>query len=78
MKEDLLGINEAAIFLGYSKKYLYKLVCQRKVPCYKPSGGKVFFLESDLLKWVTENRIKPENELEVGASTYIAKKALKK
>jgi excisionase family DNA binding protein len=54
--EKPLGIAEAAEFTGLSKNYLYKLVHLRRIPCYKPTGGKVFFKREELEEFIFRGR----------------------
>jgi excisionase family DNA binding protein len=51
-----LTVEEAAAFLGLKKNYLYKLVHLRKIPCYKPMGGRVFFRPAELEAFLFRNR----------------------
>lgn len=47
----LLILPEAAEFLHLSKATLYRFVSDRSIPYHK-QGGKLWFLESELLSWV--------------------------
>lgn len=47
-----LNAIEAAAFLGYSKAYLHKLIAQKKIPYYKPLGGRLFFKQEELESFV--------------------------
>ena len=49
-------VDEAAAFLNLSKNYVYKLVSQKKIPCYKPMAGRVFFKPSELEAFLFRNR----------------------
>lgn len=50
-----IGIDEAARIVQKSKSTLYKLVNQKKIPCYK-AGKKLYFLEDELLKWILDGK----------------------
>ena len=50
-----LSVSEAATFTGFSKFYLYKLIHQKKIPHYKPMGGRVFFRPVELEAWLFKN-----------------------
>ena len=52
-QETPLGVAEAATITNLSKKTIYKLVCQGKIP-YTKGKGKLYFFKSELLKWLTE------------------------
>jgi excisionase family DNA binding protein len=54
--QKAFSVNEAAVFTGLSKNYLYKLVHQKKIPYYKPLGGRVFFKQDELEAFIFRNR----------------------
>ena len=51
-----LSVEQAAQFTGLSKGYLYKLIYQKKIPHYKPTGGRVFFRQEELEGFIFRNR----------------------
>ncbi len=58
---------EACRYLGLRPSYLYKLTALKKIPCYKPSGKKIFFYKNELDEWIkgryglkTQNKYKKE------------------
>ena len=51
-----LNIEEASLFTGLAKNYLYKLVHQKKIPFYKPLGGRLFFKREELEAFLFRNR----------------------
>ena len=52
----LIGIQEAADYLGISKNTLYGWVNMKKIPYYKISRLLKFTLD-DLNEWVTEQKV---------------------
>ena len=66
-----LTLKEAAEFLDFSRSYLYRLTSQGRVPCYKPEGKRVYFDRAELVDWLKRNRIRPQEEIEEKASSYI-------
>jgi len=56
VKRAALSVEAAAIFLGVKKNYLYQLIHKRKIPCYRPSGGRVFFRQNELEEFLFRNR----------------------
>ena len=66
-----LTLMEAAEFLDFSRSYLYRLTSQGRVPCYKPEGKRIYFDRAELVNWLKRNRIRPQEELEATAATYI-------
>jgi excisionase family DNA binding protein len=52
---EILSAEKAARFLGYSKSYIYKLIFEGKIPCYKPRG-LLYFKKSELNDFIMRNR----------------------
>ena len=72
-----LSVKEFASYTGYKVSYVYKLISQRSVPCYKRDGGKsVLFLKDEIDKWLLGHRIAPMEELEEQAVRYVAKNSI--
>ncbi len=55
MENRYLSIKEAAELTGISVSTLYKLVCSRRIPVYKPTG-KLLFLKEELIAWVGQGK----------------------
>ena len=51
-----LNVDEAAQFLGLRKSYVYKLLSQKKLPCYRPMNGRVYFRPAELEAFLFRNR----------------------
>ena len=56
MEKTIISSAEAAELTGYKKSYLYKLVHQKKIPHYKPMGGRVFFKREELESFLLRGR----------------------
>jgi excisionase family DNA binding protein len=54
--DKALTIDEAAQVTDLSKNYLYKLIHQKRIPHYKPLGGRVFFKQEELEGFIFRNR----------------------
>ena len=54
--QKALTIMEAAQYLNLKPSYIYKLVSQKKIPCYKPMNGRVYFRLAELESWLFRNR----------------------
>jgi excisionase family DNA binding protein len=54
--QKALSVDEAAAFTGYSRNYLYKLIHQKRIPHFKPMGGRVFFRQEELEAFIFRNR----------------------
>jgi excisionase family DNA binding protein len=58
-----MGVSEAAEFTGLKPSYLYKLIHLRKIPHYKPLGGRVFFRREELEEFIFRGRSAADYEL---------------
>jgi len=56
IKKTALTTDEASVFLCISKNYLYKLISQKRIPFYKPLGGRVYFKPTELEAFLFRNR----------------------
>lgn len=54
--KTILNSKEAAKFLDISLDQLYKLSAADKLPVCSPTGGKLYFLISDLEEWVCSGK----------------------
>lgn len=68
--KEVLTFDEAAIFTGLSKSYLYKLTSGQKIPHYKPSGKLCYFNREELQAWLLQNRVNTVDEIAEKAQTY--------
>jgi excisionase family DNA binding protein len=62
-----MGVSEAAEFTGLKPSYLYKLIHLGKIPCYKPTGGRVFFKREELEQFVFRGKQSADYELATDA-----------
>jgi excisionase family DNA binding protein len=69
-----LTVEQAAEYTGYTKSYLYKLAFQKKVPHYKPEGGRILFSLTDLKAFCFRNRQAAEYELQEQAEAILNKR----
>ena len=56
LKKEVLVSKEAAVYLGLSLGYLYKLSGKNKIPVYKPNDGKLYFRRMDLNRWMLSKK----------------------
>lgn len=68
-QKTVLDLDEAVLYTGYSRGYLYKLTSKKQIPHYKKSR-KIFFNRTELDEWLQEQRIKTDEEIESEAQTY--------
>jgi len=60
---EFLTVDEAARLLKTTRSYLYKLVYERKIPTYKPTGGRLLFDSDELVEFVHKSRKGTRQEL---------------
>jgi excisionase family DNA binding protein len=70
MQKNVLTFEEAVMFTGLAKSYLYKLTAGGKIPHYKPSGKLIYFNRSELERWMLRNPVRTADEIEQQAINY--------
>lgn len=69
---DFLDVQQTCFFLGISKSTLYKLNFEKKIPYYKANGSKkVYYKKSELIAYITQNRLKSKAEIEAEARQFL-------
>ncbi len=69
---EIWTIDTFCTCTGYEKSYVYKMTSQKKIPHYKTPGGKtIFFKRSDVMEFLTKNRIKSKDELDKEANDIL-------
>ena len=51
-KTEVLNFKEVQQLLKVSKSFLYKCTSQGKIPCYRPTKGRLFFKKDEVLEWL--------------------------
>lgn len=69
LEKNVLTLEEAAAFTGYSTRYLRLLVQRRELPSYR-RGNRLFFDRLEVEKWMTANRIQSNEEIQHKASGH--------
>jgi excisionase family DNA binding protein len=64
-----MSLDEAAAYLRVSRSYLYRLTSRSQIPHYKPGGKRIYFLKTDLDKWILGKRVASRAELFASAGT---------
>ena len=72
--KDMLTMDDAVLYTGLGKSYLYVLTCKNKIPYYKPNGKNIYFKKAELNDWLSRNRVGTIDEAESDAALYVAKK----
>lgn len=75
--KEVLNLEEAAKFIGVTRSQLYKLTHNHLVPYYKPSGKLVYFEKVELLKWLRQNPVLSQAQIESEANLHLQRLALK-
>ena len=76
-QKTVLNFDEAAEYTGLSKSHLYKLTSTEGVPCYKPTGKRLYFSKSELDSWLLDNKKKCSEELDAMAENYLINREVK-
>lgn len=74
--KNVLSLEDVAALTGLSKSHLYKLTCTHQIPFYKP-GKQIYFDRSELERWMKQNRVATQAEIEAQAATYLVTKDMK-
>jgi len=69
-----LSVTDAVAYTGLSKTYLYKLIYLKKIPYYKPTGGKVFFKQEELDTFIFRGRVSADYELREQAEQLLIRR----
>ena len=54
-ESTILNFKQVQQLLGVSKSYLYKCTSQGKIPCYRPTKGKLFFKKDEVIEWLNND-----------------------
>ena len=66
-----LNVSEAAVYTGLKPSYLYKLIHLKRIPYYKPLGGRVFFKQDDLEAFIFRGKHAADYELTERAEQFL-------
>ena len=76
LKKPILDFRELLIYTGFSEPRMRQIVAERKIPCSRPGGNKLFFDRRDVDAWLMSNPVPTRDELNKRAHD-IAKDSLK-
>ncbi|HEY9117391.1 MAG TPA: helix-turn-helix domain-containing protein [Roseivirga sp.] len=62
--KTVMTVDEAVIYTGLSKSYLYKLTSAGVIPHYKPNGKQIYFKKEEIDTWLLRNRVRSSSEIE--------------
>ena len=72
--KEMLTMDDAVLYTGLGKSYLYVLTCKNKILYYKPNGKNIYFKKSELNDWLQRGRVNSIAEAGSAAALYVAKK----
>jgi predicted DNA-binding transcriptional regulator AlpA len=71
IKESPIRIDRVMEISGFSRSYIYKLVLWKKIPYRKPTNGRLFFYESEILDFLNRNRQAADYEVSEKADAIL-------
>lgn len=69
----VLDFDEVAHYTGLSKSHLYKLTSSGGIPCYKPTGKRIYFNKAEIDSWLLSNKKLSNEELAIMAENHLLK-----
>ncbi|GEM_PF-4933992 len=73
--KKVLTLDDAELYSGLKKSFLYKLSAKNLLPISKPLGKVIFIDKERFDKFLLSNPSRTQQEIEQEAMSYIAKKA---
>lgn len=74
-QKTVLNFNETAVYTGLSKSHLYKLTSSGGIPCYKPTGKKLYFNKEELDEWLLRNKKLSQDEIDDKAEAHLMRRS---
>lgn len=72
--KEVLTLKEFCLYTGFSPPYTYRLIANKALPYYKPSGKSIFFKKEDIIEYLTSIKIDNETSKQKKVSTFLLKK----
>ena len=72
--KDTLTFDEACIYTGLTKSWMYKLTSTKQIPHYKAGGKLCYFDRVELDKWMKQTRVSTIDEIEMQAHAHCMRK----
>lgn len=70
--KEVLTLDEACVYTGISKSYMYRLTSQNEIP-FSKSRKMIYFCRKTLDEWLIERPHKTKDQIEKRALSYITK-----
>jgi len=51
--KNVFNVDDLSEYSGYSKDHIYRMISLKELPCFRPSGRKLFFNKIDVDNWLT-------------------------
>jgi predicted DNA-binding transcriptional regulator AlpA len=71
IREPFIRMDKVVELTGFSQSNIYKLVYLKKIPCYKPTRGRLFFKESEILDFIDRCRQAADYEVSERANAIL-------
>lgn len=62
IENKFITIKEVAKILQLSISTIYKMVQEKKIPCYKPNGKMLYFKKEEVEQWVEQSKVSINHE----------------
>ena len=62
-REPPIRLNRVMEITGFSRSYIYKMTHLKQIPYYKPTNGRLYFYESEILEFLARNRQSSDYEI---------------
>jgi len=69
--DEVLNAKQAASYLDISLSHLYRLTSERRVPYYKPGGGRIYFRRSELDAYILDRPVSTRQQIAELADRFI-------
>ena len=75
-QKTVLNFDEVAVYTGLSKSHLYKLTSTGGIPCYKPTGKKIYFDKDEIDEWLLRGKKLSQDEIDDKAEAHLMRRSL--
>lgn len=72
-EQEVLTIQECAKLTNLSVHYIYTLTSSKDIP-HSKRAGKLYFKREDIIRWLTEKRVKTNEEVSREAESLLFKR----
>ncbi len=73
LRKEILTLEEASMYLGFSKSSIYKLTSKRSIPFYSPGGKKLYFKRSEIDAWIYQSKVISSDEIQIETDDYLGR-----